>query len=317
MQPLVLLLGFVCMAGLMGGCFALVIHRRIVGNTVIAERLKLISVPYLPPSRRDERLVNRLPAQMQLLYRLELIYGFDKMRRARYKLPFARLLMLCGLIGTVVAYAADHVVGLVGILAGPAASIAVSRLYYRRCDGRHTQKLFQQFPDALSMIVRAVRVGVPLSGGIGLVAEEAQLPTSMEFRQLTEDISIGRPLPDALKAMAARNQLPEYRFFATALAMQSQTGGGLTETLETLADTIRKRVAARARGHALAAEARASCYVLSALPFVVGLLLCVVNYDYMAVLFRTATGMKLLGAATSSLSIGVFMMRTITNRTLG
>ncbi len=118
--------------------------------------------------------------------------------------------------------------------------------------------LFQQFPDALAMIVRAVRVGLPIVEAIRVVARENAEPTAREFAGLVAQTTIGVPLDDALREMAERNRLPEYRFFATALSLQSQTGGGLTETLENLADTIRKRVAAKLRGHALAAEARMS-----------------------------------------------------------
>ncbi len=90
------------------------------------------------------------------------------------------------------------------------------------------------------------------------MAQDSEAPTSVEFGRLYDQVSIGTPLEDALREMAARNKLPEYRFFATALALQSQTGGGLTETLENLADVVRKRVALKARGYALAAEARTS-----------------------------------------------------------
>ena len=83
-------------------------------------------------------------------------------------------------------------------------------------------------------------------------------------------MSIGVTLEDALREMATRNDLQEYRFFATALALQSQTGGGLSDTLEGLADVMRKRLALTARGHALAAEAKTSIMILASLPFVSG-----------------------------------------------
>ncbi|MEJ0045751.1 MAG: type II secretion system F family protein [Rhodospirillales bacterium] len=113
-----------------------------------------------------------------------------------------------------------------------------------------------------------------------------------------------------------RNDLPEYRFFATALALQSQTGGGLTETLETLADTIRKRENARKRGHALASEARTSIYVLAVLPIVVGAMLYVINPDYVGLLFTDKTGQKLLGLAIGMLITGLYVMQQIIKRSL-
>jgi tight adherence protein B len=116
--------------------------------------------------------------------------------------------------------------------------------------------------------------------------------------------------------MAERNNLPEYRFFATALSLQSQTGGGLTETLENLADTIRKRVAAKLRGRALAAEARMSCYILGALPLVTGALLTGINPNYMLVMFTDPSGRNLLLLAAVLLTAGGFAMRTMIRMSL-
>jgi tight adherence protein B len=110
--------------------------------------------------------------------------------------------------------------------------------------------------------------------------------------------------------------LAEYRFFATALSLQSQTGGGLTETLETLADTIRKREAARKRGNALAAEAKASILVLTILPIFTGIMLWFTNPSYIEILFNTKPGEKLLGIAVFLLSLGQFSMRQIIKRSL-
>jgi Flp pilus assembly protein TadB len=134
-------------------------------------------------------------------------------------------------------------------------------------------------------------------GECALSSREAQTPTREEFSKAADQVSIGLDLENALLEMAERNDLSEYRFFATALALQSQTGGGLTETLETLADTIRKRENARKRGHALASEARTSIYVLAALPIVVGAMLFVINPDYIGLLFTDTGGQKLLGIA--------------------
>ncbi len=244
------------------------------------------------------------------------VYGFDRHRRAHAAAPFPRVFVAATTIAMVGAFVATRLVGPSGWAAALPLSILFCRLFYRRCDERYSAGLFRQFPDALGMIVRAVRVGVGVGNAVVLVAEESQAPTSFEFRQLSEEIAIGRPLPDALRAMGARNRLPEYRFFATALSLQSQTGGGLAETLETLADTIRKRVAIKMRGHALAAEARLSCYVLGGLPFVVGGFIFVSNPSYISVLFTTSAGEKLLGLALVMLALGITVMQTMTKNAL-
>ena len=120
------------------------------------------------------------------------------------------------------------------------------------------------------MIVRSVRVGIPVMEAIRAVARETPEPTGPEFARLVDQVSIGVSLDDAVLDMARRCGIPEYRFFATALSLQNQTGGTLSETLENLADVIRKRVALAAKGKALASEARTSAMVLAALPIVTG-----------------------------------------------
>ena len=116
--------------------------------------------------------------------------------------------------------------------------------------------------------------------------------------------------------MAARNRLPEYRFFATALALQSQTGGGLTETLENLADVVRKRVALKSRGYALAAEARTSAMVLAVLPVFAGGALAVMNPEYVGVLLQEGTGQTVFGCAVLWLGTGMMSMRYMIRKSL-
>jgi tight adherence protein B len=116
--------------------------------------------------------------------------------------------------------------------------------------------------------------------------------------------------------MGERNKVPEYRFFATALSLQAQTGGGIAETLENLADVIRKRVAARARGKALAAEARASATALAVLPGLALGVLSVMNPDYIGILFTTDAGNQILAAAVLMLCFGIYVMSTLIRKSL-
>lgn len=305
-------------AGLLPACaIGLALNQARMARQAVAQRIVGITAAYRPPTAQPgndsmmQGAVRLIPVM-----RIEALFGFARMRKEQYPVSLPRVLAVTAALALAVSLICARMLGFTGLLTGPIIWICLARLFYRRCDRRRTDTLFRQFPDALGMIVRAVRVGVPLSRAVSLIAEECQNPTAAEFRQLSEEVAIGLPLADALRAMGARNQLTEYRFFATALALQSQTGGGLAETLEILADTIRKRVAARLRGHALASEARASCYVLAALPFIVGGLLFLINPGYMSVLFTTPAGLKLLGLAAASFSIGLYLMHQITNRSL-
>jgi tight adherence protein B len=112
------------------------------------------------------------------------------------------------------------------------------------------------------------------------------------------------------------NDLSEYRFFATTIALQAQTGGGLSETLENLADLIRRRLALKERAHALSSEARTSSLILGGLPVVLGLGLWALNPAYMSVMFNTRMGNNILAAAVLSLACGGLTMRAIIKKSL-
>jgi len=214
-------------------------------------------------------------------------------------------------------------VGMLAALGGDVLLLALPLLWLMLCrasfnwlDARRIETLFRQFPDALGMVTRTVRVGIPVSEAIRIVGREAPKETAAQFNRIADRLSIRLPIEQALAETAHRNGVPEYRFFATALALQNQTGGGLGETLENLAEVIRKRVALKERGYALAGEARTSAGILGALPFVTTALLAVLNPSYIAVLFTDPSGNRIVAAAAGLLLVGVLMMRSMIKRSL-
>jgi tight adherence protein B len=245
------------------------------------------------------------------------LVNFKEERRQHYPMSLIGI-MLCMLgPGAIGALLASKVLGHTGWFLLPVFDILLTRMFLGASADKVSRTLLSQFPDALAMVSRSVRVGVPVTEAVRIVGRETQTPTREEFAKAADQVAIGMDLENALLDMAERNDLAEYRFFATALALQSQTGGGLTETLETLADTIRKRENARKRGHALAAEARTSIYVLAVLPIVVGAMLFVINPDYIGLLFTDPTGQKLLGIAVGMLISGLWIMQQIIKGSLG
>lgn len=244
------------------------------------------------------------------------IFGFDPAHASHYPVPWLIVLVLTLLLARVVAGILTIVAGELAFFLIPVVWVFLARAFFNWVDERRRQLLRNQMPDALSMIVRSVRVGIPVSEAMRHVARQSLPPTAPEFERIASDLSIGTRLDLSLKAMAQRAGLPEYQFFATALSLQSQTGGGLTETLENLADVIRKRVALRSKAYALASEARTSAMVLAALPFVSGLGLAVLSPSYIGVLFIEESGRNLLGIALLSLSTGILAMRMIIRTSL-
>ena len=244
------------------------------------------------------------------------IIGFDPLRKDQYKLPWFAVAGGALVLGRVVVMLADGLVGPWAWLALPVVTVMGSRFYYGWSDGKRRGLLLTQFPDALSLIVRAVRVGIPVTESLRAVAREASEPTRTEFDRLAHQIAIGTTLEAALRTMALRNNVPEYGFFAAALSLQAQTGGGLTETLETLADIIRKRLAMKERGHALSSEARSSAMVLGLLPVGTAGILYLVSPDYISLLVTDPTGHMFLGAAILSLATGMGVMKLIISKSL-
>jgi tight adherence protein B len=244
------------------------------------------------------------------------IFGFDLARQDHYKLRWWVALIATLIVAILSTKLASGLTGHLIWFALPFEWVMLSRSFFNWCRDRRRDKLFTQFPDALAMIVRAVRVGIPVTDSIHAVGRELAAPTGPEFTRLSDELAMGVVMEDALRAMAERNGLQEYRFFATTLSLQNQTGGGLSETLDNLADVIRKRVAVRQKGAALSAEAKMSSIVLAALPPLAAVGLWLMNSAYITMLFVEPLGQKILTAAILTLGFGIMAMRFLIRKSL-
>ena len=242
--------------------------------------------------------------------------GYDPDRKAQYPLHWWVVLLGAVVLARGEAALTGALIGSVALLQMPVMTFVFSRFYWRFYDTRRQKRLYMQLPDALGTIVRSVRVGIPVTESLRAVARDAPEPTAEEFRRLADQVRIGAALERALIETAARSGVAEYRFFATAIALQAQTGGGLTETLETLADVIRKRIALRKRGYALAAEARTSAILLASLPFVTAAVLALINPGYIVLLITDPTGQKILAGALGLLFTGASVMKYMIRKSL-
>ena len=251
-----------------------------------------------------------------VLGRVAWIFGFDSERPQLY--PVRWWIIVIGLL--VVARLAEFIVadflGRFALLSVPVIWIVACQKVFAFFDNRRKQRLLFEFPDALAMMVRAIRVGIPIMEAIRNVARGTQPLTAGGFARLLEQVSIGVTMEDALQELARDTGLTEYRFFATTLTLQSQTGGTLSDTLESLADVIRRRVALKAKGRAMTSEARSSSAVLAVLPLATALLLWVVSPQYIAVLFTEPAGRSMLGLAAIMLTCGIVSIHTIIQKTL-
>jgi tight adherence protein B len=282
-----------------------------------AQRLEAVAAPYRKTDKLEVVAFRPAPnSEKSLIESAASVFGFNPTRLDQYPVRWWLVLAVSFVVARISAGFLVDFVGTFGLIGLPVIWIVLCRSFFGWVAERRRRLLIQQLPDALAMISRSVRVGVPVIGAMAAVGREMQSPTADEFTRLADELAVGVPVDDAVREMGGRNDLTEYRFFATVISLQAQTGGALTATLDNLADLIRKRVALRERGHALSSEARTSSLILAGLPFAIGGLLWLVNPVYMSVLFTTATGHKILGIAALSLCCGGLTMRSIIKRSL-
>lgn len=309
---LMMLVAFLLLIGLAGT--ALLIQDGMAAQRRLSARLALVgprSRAQVPPTT-----IRRQAERIGGMARLAGVLGCDWKRRDAYPVRWWIVLAGTCVAGRVAALLASGLLDEASLLVWPIATVALSRMLFGGWARARRDKLLAQFPDALGMIVRTVRVGVPVVEGVKLVAAEAPEPTRTEFSHLVDQIAIGSRIDEAVLAMAERIGMAEYRFFATTIVLQAQTGGGLSEALEGLAEVVRRRVALKARGFALSSEARTSAKVLTGLPFVAGLCMLVVAPGYMDPLLYTSLGQKMMALAALSLVTGALVMRALIRRVL-
>lgn len=174
---------------------------------------------------------------------------------------------------------------------------------------RRRGAFLKHFPEAIGLIVRGLKAGLPTSETIGVVGREIGGPVGAEFRAAADQIRLGRSIEEALWIGAKRIGLPEFNFLVISLSVQRETGGNLTETLENLEHILRRRQQMRLKVRAMSSEATASALIIGALPFVMAGLMYMVSGEYMRLLFTEPLGQLMMGAALASLTVGGFVMR--------
>ena len=178
---------------------------------------------------------------------------------------------------------------------------------------RRLNQFNSNFPDAIELMVRGLRSGLPITETLGIVSGEISGPVGIEFRSVTDKMKIGRTMEAALQETADRLGTAEFQFFVITLAIQRETGGNLAETLSNLADVLRKRGQMKLKIKAMSSESKASAYIVGSLPFVVFSMVWMVNPGYMADFFVDE---RLIIAGLGGLcwmGIGVFIMAKMVN----
>jgi len=243
-------------------------------------------------------------------------------RLANYKPGIAyglrpEFVLLAGVIAAAAIFYANSLLGF-SILYVSLAAVIVAVMVVRGLFGwqqrRLANQLFRQLPDTIELVTSTVRSGLPVHEAFRTISREMPQPTAGQFATVCSELSLGRPPEEALEDVYRRTRVAEYGIFAVTLAVQMKSGGRLSETLETLGDTVRQRVALAARAKALAAEVIFSSRALSCAPLIMGGLLYWINPQTVDLLFYDPTGRTLLTYAVASVIMGTLVIRWMIRR---
>lgn len=202
---------------------------------------------------------------------------------------------------------------IVAVGAGIVGTFGVPRWIVSKLTKRRQAKFLAELPNAVDIIVRGVKSGLPLHECFSTIGSESAEPLATEFREVVEHQRVGVPLSEALERMTTRVPLAEVRFLMIVIAIQQQAGGNLSEALSNLSGVVRDRFRLKMKVKALSAEAKASALVLASLPPMVMIMVYGSAPDYISPLFVTRTGNLMLLASAFWMMIGVLVMRKMIN----
>ncbi len=251
----------------------------------------------------DEIATRFLPAPAELERRL---------RRTGRAITLGRYLMSMAVVGILSYLLADLLAGLGAGLALPAAvaaGLGLPHMAVARMIRRRQEAFLAQFPDAIDLIVRALKSGLPLAEALKTVAQEMDAPVGPEFARIVDSIRLGRSFEDAMADAARRLDFPDFQFFVVALAIQRETGGNLAETLANLSDILRQRHQMKLKVKALSSEGRASAWIVGSLPFVMFAIIYVLNRDYAGLFFTDPRATTALVGGLIWMGVGTLIIR--------
>ena len=313
-------LGFVSVAGF---GFALVAG---ADNQKLAQRAKLLAKENRDAERARARAggqdaSGRRKAMLQTLkdadrkQRKATLSLGAKMQQAGISAAPRAFWIVTVVVGVVVAFAAMVLKAppLIAIGLGFGAGLGLPRWVLNFLGKRRLKKFTEEFPNAIDVIVRGVKSGLPVHDCLKMISRESPAPLGPEFLRLVENVGMGMTLEQALEKSYERMPTSELRFFTIVLAIQQKAGGNLAEALGNLSNVLRSRKMMREKVKALSSEATASAMIIAALPPGVMVLVSVMTPSYMAIMFQDPRGHMMLAGGAIWMCVGGFVMRRMIN----
>jgi len=220
-------------------------------------------------------------------------------------------LLVCALLAVIGFYAGSFsgriwVSLAAGLMLGYMPIFRLQGMKRKRMD-----KFHNQLPEALDLMARALKAGHTFGGGMRMVANEFDAPIGPEFGKTLDEINYGMDVDRALANLQSRVDCSDLKFFVVSVNIQRETGGNLAEIIAKIAGLVRERFGLFGKIRVLSAEGRVSAYILIALPFLLGVILYIVNADYISLLWTRDLGQSLVWGAGVSMAIGAFVIRKI------
>lgn len=277
------------------------------GEPVVNEQVRKLLASRSAAPRQDKTLLNRfLPDPVDIMRQIE----------ATGKKWSIRQYYIGSAIAGLLPFAVLLVVGLpfwMALIVGAVAGLGLPRFVLNFLAKRRIAQFITRFPDAIELLVRGLRAGLPIAETMMAVASEIDGPVGSEFQAVSDRMKIGRTLEAALQETADRLGTSEFQFFVITIAIQRETGGNLAETLGNLADVLRKRMQMKLKISAMSSESKASAYIIGALPFIVFGLISFISPTYMGAFFVDQRLMIAGAGGMIWMSIGAYIMRQMIN----
>lgn len=239
----------------------------------------------------------------------------DKLDQAGLSWPKSQFYVLCivtGFLAVLISFFSG-LPHLFSLLAGFVGSVGLPLWLLGYLKKRRLKSFYDELPNALDVLVRGIKSGLPLNDSMRIVAKEAKEPLRSEFLKIVEEQQMGISMAEAASRLYQRMPLPEANFFGIVLNIQSKAGGNLSEALGNLSRVIRERKKMKGKIAAVSQEAKTSAAIIGALPLGVMLMVQLMSPDYMKPLFETTIGIFVLLVSGMWMLIGVLVMRKMIN----
>jgi len=329
-SPLLIQIAFMVLAALaVGGIVAAVFLPQLTGQADISKRVSAMTNDH---SVKKSSLVGRFTETKDEKRRGQIqdsLDKFEKKQEKKKKKPNLRLLIqragldlpvrtfwLYSAIAGIVAGVGSLILGavpLVALGAVIAAGLGLPRWFLKMLTKRRQESFLHMFADAIDVMVRGLKAGLPVNEAMKVIATEMEAPVGPEFTEVVQGQRVGITIEQGVERMLERIPLPEVNFLAIVMSIQKSTGGNLAEALDNLSIVLRDRKKMKAKIQAVSQEAKASAAIIGSLPFAIGGGMMILNPTYLDPLFETENGNVMLMVAGGWMLMGVLVMRKMIN----